>query len=329
MAATFESHIWIFIIIVLIAITMVLAYMLQTRHRFKYEGGAAHHLVWKNEKVYGSRELERITRDLARVIHPSGIPDAHEQAGIARVIAKYNRVLPAGKQITPEQVDSIRHLIVTDNNIRLESRIRAIPDLAVYYGENGIEKTVQTYQLPPLGLLRYMMRYNGVRDRSVGDWIRDPASAPERWRNEITWALENDPENPKKYAELNARATKFEQEIGDYLGKLGVEFRTQEDMVIEQTAKYGRARFTPDFVLKEPMRIYVEQNGKTFERLIHWIDAKNYTLAKYPFIVNSVTKQAQKYVEEFGDGAFIFRHGFVEGVFIRGCTFLDWNGRNK
>jgi hypothetical protein len=144
----------------------------------------------------------------------------------------------------------------------------------------------------------------------------------------IIEALENDGENLKKYDELAKSAVDFEQSVEKFLTQQGVGFRTQEQLVKEQTEKYGRAKCTPDFVLEHPLEITLQQNGKKISRRVHWIDAKNYTLTRHNFILDSIRKQAQKYNEEFGSGAFLFHYGFVEGVFLPNTIFLDWSSQD-
>ena len=38
-----------------------------------------------------------------------------------------------------------------------------------------------------------------------------------------------------------------------------------------------------------------------------------------------MTKQMNRYIEEWGAGAIVYRHGFSENLFIPGCTLLDAN----
>lgn len=82
--------------------------------------------------------------------------------------------------------------------------------------------------------------------------------------------------------------------------------KTQTELVLEQTEKYGMPRHTPDILFYPAIKI----NG----RPVRWIDYKAYVGVPNTFISNKIRKQATKYRREYGSGAVVFRGGFVEGM---------------
>ena len=63
---------------------------------------------------------------------------------------------------------------------------------------------------------------------------------------------------------------------------------------------------TPDFLFENPVTI----NNK----LIKWIDVKNFPLIDIPFIIKKLNEQGNKYNNEFGNGAFVFSYGVDSNV---------------
>jgi hypothetical protein len=86
-------------------------------------------------------------------------------------------------------------------------------------------------------------------------------------------------------------------------------------MVTEQKKELGRPVRTPDILFLD----HVEINGKP----IAWIDAKHFYGADVDFQRKKMAKQMNRYIEEWGSGAVVYRHGFSENLFIPGCTLLD------
>ncbi|EJN40969.1 hypothetical protein lvs_L466 [Acanthamoeba polyphaga lentillevirus] len=110
------------------------------------------------------------------------------------------------------------------------------------------------------------------------------------------------------------RSKKFEVCLENYLRNLGVDFKTETDIIRKKLHK-----FTPDILLNKP--IIIELNGKEYP--ISWIDAKNYTLIRMPFVLESLRKQSNKYNKAFGNGAFVFHYGLDSSINIPNTLILD------
>jgi len=64
---------------------------------------------------------------------------------------------------------------------------------------------------------------------------------------------------------------------------------------------------------------HVEINGEP----VAWIDAKHFYGADVDFQRKKIAKQATRYVDAWGQGALVFRHGFCNNVHIPGTVLLD------
>jgi hypothetical protein len=64
---------------------------------------------------------------------------------------------------------------------------------------------------------------------------------------------------------------------------------------------------------------WVEINGVP----VAWIDAKHFYGANLSFQRKKTQKQVNRYAEEWGHGAIIFRHGFCDGLKLKGAILLD------
>lgn len=115
--------------------------------------------------------------------------------------------------------------------------------------------------------------------------------------------------------EIKNRSESFEHELEDYLRQKNItEFRTETD--IKKDMDYS---VTPDILFDKP--IILELNGQKYP--IRWMDAKNYTLVNVPFIMKSLKKQAAKYNDVFGPGAFVFHYGLDSSISIPNVVMLD------
>ena len=86
-------------------------------------------------------------------------------------------------------------------------------------------------------------------------------------------------------------------------------------MLKEQKQSEGRAIVTPDLLLLDDLRI----NGVPCA----WIDAKHFFGADLRFPRKKTQKQVDRYVNEYGQGAIVYRHGFTESLKLNGAILLD------
>jgi len=107
--------------------------------------------------------------------------------------------------------------------------------------------------------------------------------------------------------EATARELRFSLEFENNLAE---HFRSKKLPFLREEGikqKYGKKGPTPDFLFEEEVSI----NGvKSF-----WIDAKNFMASKElgRMRISKLRKQARRYIEAFGSGAFVFSDSFVAG----------------
>ena len=116
------------------------------------------------------------------------------------------------------------------------------------------------------------------------------------------------------------RSLEFEHLLESYLKDNGLNFKTEDDI-----RNSGDYILTPDILFDEPIVIKIDDITYT----IKWMDAKNYILINTPFIIKSLTKQAEKYYHTFGLGAFVFHYGFDDSIKIPYCIILDGSTLEK
>jgi hypothetical protein len=162
-------------------------------------------------------------------------------------------------------------------------------------------------------------------------WIQEPNQIKDpKVHALIVKAWENDSENPTAYKILSEKSREYEFQVEKMLRAMGLEFKTQEQLVEEQIKVYGRPIITPDFLLTKPVVVVVSHpDGSTTEHTIKWIDVKNYMLIGVPFITKSITEQATRYTAEFGPGAFLFHYGFLNTIKIPNVVMLSDPGTSK
>ena len=115
--------------------------------------------------------------------------------------------------------------------------------------------------------------------------------------------------------ESRVRAELFEQNLANWIrNTYKINFKTEDDIRREKIYS-----ITPDILFDKPIIIKVNKA----EYIVNWIDAKNYALVNVSFIIKSLKKQAAKYNNIFGPGAFVFHYGFDSSIKIPNTLILD------
>lgn len=199
----------------------------------------------------------------------------------------------------------IRHIIINEKiMIRHKKLIDNIKKLYEKFKNRSIMYLSKKYDFAPLMIIRQFLKYNGYNKQKIKNMLKDPEKITDKkLRNDVIFIKENEldifTQVDKSDSEKNA--IEFEKQIGKFLSKYSIKFKTQEDLAQEQIIKYGKAINTPDFLIISKFTI----NGKQ----INWIDAKNFYGAKSWFIKFSLEKQIKKYIKEWGFGAIVFSQG--------------------
>lgn len=162
------------------------------------------------------------------------------------------------------------------------------------------------YELSPLTIFRFL-----VKQKYTKKQIQRIKSEPERVLDERDYrefrqALKCDIVAPYDQDRVLEYSLEFENKVESFLISHNIKYKTQEQLVIEQKKKYGRAINTPDFLILDDLKI----NNKE----VKWIDAKNFFGANTFLVKKSIVKQTKKYLDQWGNGCIIFSLGYSENI---------------
>jgi hypothetical protein len=171
-------------------------------------------------------------------------------------------------------------------------------------GKSVIE-IAQQRRLPPVAVLRQILIETGHNAADVRRMLQTPSTLPAPLSTQADKIFEADLGSRVNAERIQAAATAYEDALGARLHALGVEFTTERDA---RNSPQQPNALTPDFLLTQPVII----NG----RVVYWIDAKNYPMYGGRLVAKGLIRQAQKYTEAFGPGAFVFSGGILCGASV-------------
>ena len=219
--------------------------------------------------------------------------------------------------MTLDQALSLRSALLQQKTVythgRLQSRGKAI--VRLYRAGVGIVDLSVRFDSPPMNVFRLVLKEMGWSKSRIKETLRAPSKFKQRERNEFDAAESADRVSNVDQSETHERADLFEVILADWFEDQGVRVRRQPEMVKEQTIEHGRPVNTPDLLFLD----HVEINGET----VAWIDAKHFYGADVDFQRKKISKQSARYVDTWGQGALVFRHGFCKNIHIPGTVLLD------
>jgi hypothetical protein len=219
--------------------------------------------------------------------------------------------------MTLDQALSLRSALLQQKTVyshgKLQARGKAL--VRLYREGMGIVDLSKRFDFPPMNIFRVVLKEMGWSKSRIKETLRSPSKFKERERNEFESAEAADRVSNVDQSETHVRADLFEEILADWFEDQGVRIRRQPEMVKEQTAEHGRPINTPDLLFLD----HVEINGEP----VAWIDAKHFYGADVDFQRKKIAKQANRYVDSWGQGALVFRHGFCANVHIPGTVLLD------
>ena len=219
--------------------------------------------------------------------------------------------------MTLEQALSLRSALLQQKTVyshgQLQARGKAL--IRLYRDGVGIVDLSKRFDFPPMNIFRLILKEMGWSKSRIKETLRAPSRFKERERNEFEAAEAADRVSHVDQSETHVRADLFEEILADWFEDQGVRVRRQPEMVKEQMQEHGRPVNTPDLLFLD----HVEINGEP----VAWIDAKHFYGADVDFQRKKIVKQANRYVEAWGQGALVFRHGFCANVHIPGTVLLD------
>ena len=222
-----------------------------------------------------------------------------------------------GKNMTLDQALSLRSALLQQKTVyshgRLKSKAKSLSRL--YHEGVSVVDLSKRFDFPPMNIFRVILAEKKWSKSRIKECLRDPSKMKKREQEEFEKAEAADRVSNVDQSETHTRADLFEEILADWFESRGVRIRRQNEMVSEQRLEHGRPINTPDILFLD----HVEINGQP----VAWIDAKHFYGADVSFQRKKMSKQMSRYIEEWGSGAVVYRHGFSENLFIPGCLMLD------
>ena len=220
-------------------------------------------------------------------------------------------------EMTLDQALSLRSALLQQKTVyshgQLQSRGKALRRL--YKDGVSVVDLSKKFDFPPMNIFRVILKEMGWSKSRIKETLRSPSKFKERERKEFEAAEDADRVSNVDQSITHEKADIFEEILADWFETQGVRVRRQEEMVKEQMKEHGRPVNTPDLLFLD----HVEINGEP----VAWIDAKHFYGADVDFQRKKIVKQASRYVDTWGQGALVFRHGFSDNLHIPGTVLLD------
>ena len=219
--------------------------------------------------------------------------------------------------MTVDQALSLRSALLQQKTVYSHHKLkRNARTLARKYREGStILELSKEFDFAPMNVFRAVLEAMGWSKSKIKDSLRNPSSMKERERREFESAEAADRVTSVDQSETQVKADLFEDILADWFEEQGIRLRRQPEMVREQSEALGRPVRTPDLLFLD--HVYI--NGQP----VAWLDAKHFYGADVEFQRKKMKKQMNRYIDEWGSGAIMFRHGFCENLYLPGVLMLD------
>ncbi|MEE2759800.1 MAG: TPD domain-containing protein [Candidatus Thermoplasmatota archaeon] len=265
-------------------------------------------IKWKLTPV--PKQVERSVHDIVCRPGEFGFLDDERVDQIAELIGD--------RGISLEQALSLRAALNQQKAVFSHGRLqrRAQEMSRKYEGGESVLSLSKRYDFPPVNLFRAILSARNWSKNRIKEALKEPErKLSVRDLEQFRKAESEDRVTHVNQSETHHAADLFEKALCDHFEANGVRFRTQPELLKEQVASEGRPIRTPDLLMLD----HVEINGVP----VAWIDAKHFYGASLSFQRKKTQKQVNRYVEEWGHGAIIYRHGFCDGLKLKGAILLD------
>jgi len=220
-------------------------------------------------------------------------------------------------QMSLDQALSLRSALLQQKTVYSHGRLKSKgKELARQYrqGESVLSLS-KKYDFPPMNTFRIILESMSWSKQKIKVSLREPSKMNEREQNEFEACEAADRVTSVDQSETQQIADQFENELAEWFESQGVRLRRQPEIAAEQMEEHGRPIRTPDILFLDHVTIHGQP--------VAWIDAKHFYGADVNFQRKKTQKQMQRYIDEWGSGAIVFRHGFCENLFIPGVLMLD------
>ena len=254
---------------------------------------------------------------------------------ITKLENKLKKICPKRPWLTPFHAFSMRRSHLRDNLITRHRHVLAKKEhIKELYDKNiDITDIARRYNYSPVATFRILLQARGITSKvKLSNITKFPDKHLGKYdQQQLQLAIDNDIISMPDHSPIIEAAEGFEVDLEAYLKSKfpNAPYKTQPDMVKEQTETMGRAIATPDIYFPKGIKI----NG----RKIFWIDAKNFYGANISNIRGGLKKQVKRYNQLYGPGAVIFKYSYSIGLkhqFIMNHTnpdqralLLSWDGK--
>lgn len=231
-----------------------------------------------------------------------------------------NDTVGTSLDISKKQIESIKSSYIRDKIIRnYPKMMKKIPSMASDY-KSGIDILEIANGYSPMAVMKNILLYMRVITNMRVNEICMGKSEGSKYldkRNyqQLQKAIEHDCDSYDEQQKIQRDAQTHEDEFVKLFVDLGIKCKTQNMLLEEQLAEYGRAINTPDLLFSDPVTI----NGES----IAWIEYKDYVGVPFKFLIESARNQCGRYYDAWGKGAICYSRSFVEGLDIPNTLILD------
>ena len=211
--------------------------------------------------------------------------------------------------LTKEKLLSMRKVYIRDALIKRSNLIYNCDSkiFEMYRAGDSVVKISKKLNFSPMMIFRSLLRNKGLSKKQITKVMTEPdIYLNDNDLNEFNDALKHDIISDPDNTMAVKFADDYEKKIEELLVKHGISFKTQKDLIDDQTRLFGRTIASPDFYIPQGVNI----NGN----LLYWIDAKCYYGGNAGYIKRSLKDQSERYNKHFGVGGFVFKHGFSEAL---------------
>ncbi len=207
------------------------------------------------------------------------------------------------------------HMITKHKNLYINSK-NILKD---YKNNKDVLEISENYDVSPLNILRFV--FDKIYHKKLTKIILNQEQLEEHDREQLNEAINNDAYALINHSKILNESLEFEDMIKKILDSMKITYKTQEELVNEQTKIYGRPINTPDFQIKSDLFIN--------DLKINWIDAKNFYGSNIPFVKNKIESQTKKYLDTWGSGCIIFGLNFNEDLKFPEIVITDYESFSK
>lgn len=240
-----------------------------------------------------------------------------EEINMRKIVSKYKGF----GEIKDENLNKISNKLNLDKKLVLSFRSQYLKNKVIRnsyiikkdiikisseYSKNNILDLSLKYDVSPMTIFRSVIKHKYPDIVSLKKSIH---LLNDYDRNQLNLAEKNDIVAPLNQDNSKKKADEYEEKIGKFLKKKNISFKTEVETAEEQKRQYGIVKATPDFLLDKPIII----NNK----IVNWIEVKNFYGTNINFLFNKIRKQTEKYYKKWGSGCLVYRYGVYQELKLK------------